>query len=797
MTQYIHFPQTGGVPTYPDQASLPASAGDGSLAVTLDTESLWIYDAPNNQWLLISNSGAALMIGPIDTGTPSNDGAQILSNALIMQSASATKPGLVNNTTQSFSGNKTFTGTIAASNFSGSSSGTNTGDVTLNSVGSSPNANAASLSGQVLTLQPADATNPGLISTAAQDIPGAKSFLAPISIQSGVAAAKTIYVPNGPLSGSNPQWEAGFRAGQPYYSIVMYDGSSRTTFVDFGLNGIIDFPTVVSAPNLRTTNIATIAGDTIMSLTVSNQALTVTSGNDDVQLAVKANGTQTQNLLEVQNSSGTPLMTVSAAGAIAASNFSGSSSGSNTGDVTLGSVGSSPNGNAASLSGQVLTLQPADGSNPGVITAGTQSIGGAKTFTGAISASNLSGTNTGDISLSAVGSSPNANGASLTGQVLNLQAADGSNPGALTAIAQSIGGIKTFASAPVLSALTASQVVVTDAGKALASLAYASANTALALVQRDGSGNFAAGTITAALTGTASGNTTISAQTNHGVVIASSTNAMTSTGAGSAGQVLTSNGASSDPTFQAPAGGASSFTMTSQSTTYAAVINDYVLVTKGSAWTITLPTAVGQSGKSICILITDNNPANALTINTTSAQTIDGAASGARKMYTLKEFAQFTSDGANWVVTGRQTVTKDEAYTPTFVGFGTISSTSALWYRQGEKLFIKGTVVTGTATSTDQTVSVPAFAPLNTTIMSFSGILGHALSAKATSGDASCYTSGRVADLFWDGSSTTALYFTTSGQNGGFTKTQANGWIDNATAMKFWSEGLPITGWDW
>jgi len=54
--------------------------------------------------------------------------------------------------------------------------GTNTGDVTLGAVGSSPSANAASLSGQVLTLQPADATHPGVITTAAQTLAGQKSF---------------------------------------------------------------------------------------------------------------------------------------------------------------------------------------------------------------------------------------------------------------------------------------------------------------------------------------------------------------------------------------------------------------------------------------------------------------------------------------------------------------------------------------------------------------------------------------------------------------------------------------------
>lgn len=64
-------------------------------------------------------------------------------------------------------------------------------------------------------------------------------------------------------------------------------------------------------------------------------------------------------------------------------------SGTNTGDVTLTAVGSSPNADAASLSGQALTLQPADGSNPGLISTGAQTIAGAKTFSAALKAFSL------------------------------------------------------------------------------------------------------------------------------------------------------------------------------------------------------------------------------------------------------------------------------------------------------------------------------------------------------------------------------------------------------------------------
>lgn len=50
-----------------------------------------------------------------------------------------------------------------------------------------------------------------------------------------------------------------------------------------------------------------------------------------------------------------------------------------------------------------------------------------------------------------VGSSPSANGATVSGSVATLQPASATLPGVLTAIAQTIGGVKTFGSAPILS----------------------------------------------------------------------------------------------------------------------------------------------------------------------------------------------------------------------------------------------------------------------------------------------------------------------------------------------------------
>lgn len=85
------------------------------------------------------SSGTVSTIGTIDSeGTPSSDGATISGVDLIMQSASDTVPGLVNNTIQSFSGNKTFTGLLgigsvnASTLFTISETGNSTTQISVN-----------------------------------------------------------------------------------------------------------------------------------------------------------------------------------------------------------------------------------------------------------------------------------------------------------------------------------------------------------------------------------------------------------------------------------------------------------------------------------------------------------------------------------------------------------------------------------------------------------------------------------------------------------------------------------------
>lgn len=117
------------VPIYANVAAFPASAITGSLAVDASTGNLYEYNGAS--WIQIGGPGSALTLGNNDAQTANLKGAALISGVLSMQSATASFPGLVNITTQSFAGNKTFIGTIAASNLTG----TNTGDQTISLTG--------------------------------------------------------------------------------------------------------------------------------------------------------------------------------------------------------------------------------------------------------------------------------------------------------------------------------------------------------------------------------------------------------------------------------------------------------------------------------------------------------------------------------------------------------------------------------------------------------------------------------------------------------------------------------------
>ena len=81
---------------------------------------------------------------------------------------------------------------------------------------------------------------------------------------------------------------------------------------------------------------------------------------------------------------------------------------------------------------------------------------------------------------------------------------------------------------------------------------------------------------------------------------------------------------------------------------YTATVNDGVILvdTNAAAVTITLPTAVGNTGKRFIIKVIDAT--NTTTIDGDGTETIDGATT--KSLSTLWETVRIISDGANWLI---------------------------------------------------------------------------------------------------------------------------------------------------
>jgi hypothetical protein len=443
------------------EGDLPASgAFNGETRVVLDTDHVYIWDTTTTQWIDTGITSASVGSSPNSAGYSlgTSISGNVTHNTLVLQPANASNPGVVTTGSQSIAGNKTFSGSVIAD-----------GGIDVTSAGASDTLNIGS--GATINIQG---------TTSYQDVTNLNVTDKLITINDGGSAG----------SGGGSGLEVEENASITGYNKTSSDRNSWE----------------LKAPN--TAGIAII--------TPGSGGITLNQSSHDA--------------------------------------------------VTLGSVGSSPNVNGASLSGQVLTLQPADGTNPGILTTGSQTIAGAKTFSGSISASNLSGTNTGDVTIL----DTNSVNLSLTGQQVSADVRRSDST-----IAEDSSGIKVgsdsitnthinSAAAIAYSKLNLSTSIVNADVSGSAAIAYSklnlsssivnadvsnsaaiaysklnlsgsivnaditnstidlttkvtgtlpnsnttatSSNTNSAIVARDGSGNFSAGTITASLTGVASGN---------------------------------------------------------------------------------------------------------------------------------------------------------------------------------------------------------------------------------------------------------------------------------------------------
>lgn len=187
--------------------------------------------------------------------------------------------------------------------------------------------------------------------------------------------------------------------------------------------------------------------------------------------------------------------------------------------------------------------------------------------------------------------------------------------------------------------------------------------------------------------------------------VATASNTVTRQGVGSDGQFLKADSSQSTGVVWAPTNGTLSYR--SVTTTDSPTNSDDVLNCSGASFTITLFTAVGNSGKVITIKHSGTSLTQLYTLNTTGGQTIGGIASGSYILSTNGESLQIQSDGANWIILQHLTSTPFVSYTPTFTGYGTVTNIDFYWRRVGQVVEIRGYATAGTTTSTEARISLP------------------------------------------------------------------------------------------
>ena len=244
---------------------------------------------------------------------------------------------------------------------------------------------------------------------------------------------------------------------------------------------------------------------------------------------------------------------------------------------------------------------------------------------------------------------------------------------------------------------------------------------------------------------------------------------------------------------------------------YTLTSTDDVVTASGASFTFTLPTAVGVAGKQYVIKHLGTSNSQVYTLNTTSAQTINGIASGAYALYTNGESIKVISDGANWQIIDRMARTEwvnngaiTVTATTTNPTKGTVSVDRFMWRREGSDLVYRleyKHTVAGAAGSGLYLWALPSNITLDTSFVETNGssttnangtILGHgvvtdnttALGANTNTAKAKAYDSTHLF-IVWEGASgVDTLYNSANTQNFG------------DTFMAVYISGtIPISGW--
>jgi hypothetical protein len=228
----------------------------------------------------------------------------------------------------------------------------------------------------------------------------------------------------------------------------------------------------------------------------------------------------------------------------------------------------------------------------------------------------------------------------------------------------------------------------------------------------------------------------------------------------------------------------------SKTAAYTAVASDDLILcdASGGAFTITLPTAVGISGKILVIKKTDSTLANHVTIDGSGSETIDGFTT--RKLCTQHEALRIVSDGTNWQILDRRIPGTWTSYTPAYSsGFGTTTTNFSEWRRVGASVELRGRGTTGTVTAAVMQIGLP------------SGIVGRVAGADCillgtfTTSYTGGTQAGMVPLLFSADGGTVFRVGLNNNPRSGLDSLNANTVLANGSVIA-WTAVIPVTDWE-
>ena len=158
----------------------------------------------------------------------------------------------------------------------------------------------------------------------------------------------------------------------------------------------------------------------------------------------------------------------------------------------------------------------------------------------------------------------------------------------------------------------------------------------------------------------AQGGTGLATLTANNVILGNGTATPSFVAPSTSGNVLTSNGTTWASTAVAAAVRYQSSQTANYTVDFANGPNQTILCNT-NAFTVTLPTAVSQAGKTVRIVKVGSDT-NAITLATTSSQTIGGYGTTVLLLSNQNDWMEVESDGANWALAGIPAISRCRAF---------------------------------------------------------------------------------------------------------------------------------------